>query len=246
MAVMPDSTRKKLCDAALNTLLAIIDPTGLVKGSAIFVKELSGRFKDLPDDQIATLASPTNEEMSDVLGQLRLATDNSASAAAGVARVEEEVRALRLAMHDHTPKELERRPSRRKRGRRRDSPPPPKEVRSISNAVVDGMVFLLLLDQYPEGVWGRTLARISGAWGHGEDPGSITVSYWALQGLVDLVGDDELPELDRFHDFLVRRMIEKGSMRAVGMMRNVGSDFRPKWEIVENRRHILRGTRARH
>ena len=121
--------------------------------------------------------------------------------------------------------------------------PPPVTVPSkvltlklpeVPAELVSGLVFLLLLDQNREGAWGRSLVKSSGSWGHAEDPGSITVSYWALQSLKAVTGEDSFPELEMFRDFLVRRQKSNG---AVGVRRNVGSSWMSAYEIVENRRH---------
>lgn len=111
---------------------------------------------------------------------------------------------------------------------------PPFRIPELDPKIVEAIVLLLLLDQYVDGVWGRSVYAVAGAYGHKNDPGSITVSHWASCALAGLSGIRDLPELKRFGDYLIKRQKRDG---AVGMRRNIGSDYRPAYEIAENRRH---------
>jgi len=107
---MADSTRKKLLDAALETILATADAAWWLKGPATFISEFSARFGDLPDEQQAALADATPETIREALMQLDLATKHAAYAAAGVDRIEDRIRELHDAVQRSTrkPKALKR------------------------------------------------------------------------------------------------------------------------------------------
>ena len=125
-----------------------------------------------------------------------------------------------------------------------------KEVRDsvcliVSSEIVHGLLFLLMLDQYPtggwpEGVWGRSLAPTSGFFGHEGDPGSISVSCWALQALRGLFPAEDIPEANNFREYLLSRQKANGG---IGMRKNVGSGKAAKYEIIENRRHTALGAK---
>jgi hypothetical protein len=114
-----------------------------------------------------------------------------------------------------------------------------KSVPHVSSEVLDGLTLLLLMDQFPIGVWGRSLAKIVGAYGHAEDPGSITVSHWAANALRAVQPIGQLPEIEAFSEYLLQRR-RKGS-GVIGMLKNLGTPFAPEYEIIENRRHTAVG-----
>lgn len=107
-------------------------------------------------------------------------------------------------------------------------------IPAIDTNLIGEILFLLLLDQYDDGVWGRSLAEVVVAYGHKEDPGSITVSCWATRALKKLSETGFIQELEKFRSYLLERQKPNG---AVGMRRNIGSDFSPAYEIIVNRRH---------
>jgi hypothetical protein len=114
-----------------------------------------------------------------------------------------------------------------------------KTVPSIPPNVLDGLTLLLLIDQYPIGVWGRSMADIVGAYGHAEDPGSITVSNWAANALRILQPEGRVPEIDAFSKYLLER--RRKDSGAIGMRKSLGNAFAPEYTIIENRRHTAVG-----
>lgn len=104
--------------------------------------------------------------------------------------------------------------------------------------MTNGLIFLLLLDQFSEGVWGHSLADTTGAYGHAEDPGSITISCWAVDAFEKMKDLDFIPEIERFKDYLLSRRNVNGG---IGMLKEVGSTWAGRKEIVENRRHTAIG-----
>ena len=109
-------------------------------------------------------------------------------------------------------------------------------VPDAAHEVVPSVLYLLLLDRFLEGPWGRSLANLAPAYGHKEDPASITVSYWALTALKSLFPDQDLPEIDDFRAFLLAGRTTDGG--GVGIRRTVTTPVAPpKYRIVENRRH---------
>ena len=101
--------------------------------------------------------------------------------------------------------------------------------------LLNGLTLLLLLDQFPIGVWGRSLASLGAAYGHPEDPGSITVSTWCADALMSLQGDGRVPEIELFTKYVHERRNQESG--AVGMRRQIGSGPFKDYTIVENRRH---------
>ena len=95
-----DSFGKKLLDATLRTLLASISVPVWLKAPASFVAELSARFRDLPEQEQATIRDAPDNEIADALFQLDLATKHAAAAVAGAVRIEDQVSALRAAIHE--------------------------------------------------------------------------------------------------------------------------------------------------
>lgn len=85
---MPDLTRKKLLDSALNALVKGIDLPTSIKLPAVFVAELAERFGDLSDDQRELLAEASDDAVRQAFQQIEFATRHAAEAAAGVYRVE--------------------------------------------------------------------------------------------------------------------------------------------------------------
>ena len=95
---MSDSTRKKLLDAALKTLIGIGDTQWYVKGPATFISEVSSRFGDIPEADKKILGEVTEEEIRQALSQLEFATSHSAETAAGVYRIEKDLKELSTAI----------------------------------------------------------------------------------------------------------------------------------------------------
>jgi hypothetical protein len=89
-------------------------------------------------------------------------------------------------------------------------------------------------DRFPEGLWGRSLAPSAGDYGHKEDPGSITVTFWGLRALAALSRSSVLPESAAFLSYLIARKSKQG---AVGMRKFVGTEFADAYMIIEHARH---------
>jgi hypothetical protein len=116
---------------------------------------------------------------------------------------------------------------------------------TVSYETAQGLLFLLVLDQYPaggwpEGVWGRSLAPTSGFYGHEGDPGSISVSCWAAQALAASFPQEKLPEISKFREYLLSRRKANGG---IGMRKSVGSGKAKKYDIIVNRRHTAPGAK---
>ncbi len=97
---MADSTRKKFLDAALKSLLAIADTQWYIKGAGTMISELSSKFGDLPEEEKAALAGVDAEELKQALSQIGFATSHSAEAAAGVYRIEEQLKEVGQAIQE--------------------------------------------------------------------------------------------------------------------------------------------------
>ncbi len=110
---------------------------------------------------------------------------------------------------------------------------------AVSEQVISGLALLLLLDRYPMGVWGRSLAATSGDYGHKEDPGSITASGWAVEALLRVFDEPKLPEAEEFINYILER--RKTINGAIGMRKSIGSDWAQRFGIIENRRHTATG-----
>ena len=92
------SKRKRIIDAGLKTLLATVDTTWWLKAPATFVSELASRFGDLAEDHQDALTDATPEQLQEALLRLNLAAQHAATAAAGIARIEDQVSALQEAI----------------------------------------------------------------------------------------------------------------------------------------------------
>lgn len=92
------SKRKRIIDAGLRTLLATVDTTWWLKTPATLASELASRFGDLPEDHQGALTDATPKQLQEALLQLDLATKHAATAAAGIARIEDQVSVLQEAI----------------------------------------------------------------------------------------------------------------------------------------------------
>ncbi len=112
---------------------------------------------------------------------------------------------------------------------------PTSTAPELSSGLLDGLTLMLLLDQYPIGVWGRSLMPLGAAYDHAEDPGSISVSSWCADALRDLQPVGKVPEIDLFTQYLLDR--RRADSWAVGMRKQVGSAPFKEYVIIENCRH---------
>lgn len=101
--------------------------------------------------------------------------------------------------------------------------------------LIEEITYVLLLDRYPIGVWGRSLAKSVAAYGHRDDLGSITVSWWVLEALSKIYGERSVLEIDSFKSYLDQRRTASG---AIGIRMNVASGWAaPTYQIIEHCRH---------
>jgi hypothetical protein len=106
--------------------------------------------------------------------------------------------------------------------------------------IIKNVILLLMADRFQKnGVWGRSLIDAAAFYGHAEDPGSITISYWTLKALDKVNSIYFKPFASDFFTYILERRKESG---AIGMKKNVGSDYAPKIEIIANNRHTAVGS----
>lgn len=105
----------------------------------------------------------------------------------------------------------------------------------LPSSLLEGLTVLLLMDQFPAGVWGRSLTPLEAAYRHKGDPGSITVSNWCADALRYLQPEGIVPEIQKFTEYLFDRRVDDSG--AVGMRKQIGSDFFPKYDVDKNCRH---------
>jgi len=104
----------------------------------------------------------------------------------------------------------------------------------------DSIIFLLLLDQFPIGLWGASLESTADLYGHIQDPGSITVSTHACLALSMVSGSSSLHPIQDYRKYLLSRRSQKG---AFGMLREKGTPKYPDAHILEHTRHTATALR---
>jgi DNA-binding winged helix-turn-helix (wHTH) protein len=114
-------------------------------------------------------------------------------------------------------------------------------TRSISGSPEEAMVFLLFVDQFPNGIWGASLENAAELWGHKNDPGSITISTRASIGLTSATGSTSLPPIAAYRKYLLSRCNRASG--AFGMLRDAGSSWMPDRRIQEHARHTATALR---
>jgi hypothetical protein len=115
------------------------------------------------------------------------------------------------------------------------------DVSSVqSNRFLERLYLLVLIDQFPNGIWGASLERDAGFYGHRDDPGSITVSTLCSIALNALGGQRTAPSVQRFRDYLNARRHDSG---AFGMLKETGSAKYPDKRILEHTRHTATALR---
>ena len=92
---MPESTRKRILDAALKALLAASDTAWWLKAPATFVAELAPKFDNLPDEQRLALSRAEPRELREAILQLENAAELREAVASGLVRIESLIKALR-------------------------------------------------------------------------------------------------------------------------------------------------------
>lgn len=104
---------------------------------------------------------------------------------------------------------------------------------AIPPKLISHLVFLLLADRFKDGLWGRSLSSTAGAYGHGDDQGSVSVSQWTIRSLTRAFPGQDLEETRQVCSFLLDRMQEG----TVGLRRNVGTPHAPAYQILQHNRH---------
>ncbi|WP_298507430.1 hypothetical protein [uncultured Kordia sp.] len=114
------------------------------------------------------------------------------------------------------------------------------EIYSKNNIerIIEDALLLLILDRFPIGVWGRSLASSSQSYGH-KDPGSVTVSLWVMNVLDKFeINEFESFFLD-FKNYLLNRRSSKNG--GIGMKKDIGSGYVPETGIRIHTRHTATG-----
>jgi hypothetical protein len=110
----------------------------------------------------------------------------------------------------------------------------PTSEASPLTTIGERLLFLLLVDQFPNGIWGASLLPTSGFYGHEGDPGSISISTQSAFAISDATGLEDAPAVLAFRKYLLRRQSPDG---AFGLLRERGTPKFPDSEIVKNARH---------
>lgn len=110
----------------------------------------------------------------------------------------------------------------------------PLELNVNPHSTFEVLYFLLLIDQFPNGIWGASLEDSADLYGHRGDPGSISVSTFSALAITRFTGSRTSPPIQAFRAYLQSRQSELG---AFGMKRDVGTAKFPKPEILEHSRH---------
>ena len=102
------------------------------------------------------------------------------------------------------------------------------------------LLFLLLIDQFPVGLWGASLEESSDLWGHKGDPGSITISTDSAKAITYATNSRTAEPICRYRRYLLSRQSPRG---AFGMRRTPGTFRFPEEEILEHTRHTAAALR---
>jgi hypothetical protein len=100
------------------------------------------------------------------------------------------------------------------------------------------MHLLLLLDQFPNGIWGASLESMGDLYGHKDDPGSISVTTFTAIAITGYTGSRNSEPIQDYRKYLQTRQSERG---AFGMKRARGTSRYPSFEILEHARHTAMG-----
>ena len=100
------------------------------------------------------------------------------------------------------------------------------------------MYLLLLLDQFPNGVWGASLEQSADLYGHKDDPGSISISTFSTFAITRFTGSRTAEAIQAYRKYLLSRQSGRG---AFGMKRSPGTSKYPKSEVLEHARHTATG-----
>lgn len=87
-------TRKKILDAALKTLLAIVETSVWIKAPATFISEISQKVSDLPEEQRSALKDANAQEIRHALNELSFIKKLGKTTFDGMLRIEENIKYL--------------------------------------------------------------------------------------------------------------------------------------------------------
>lgn len=102
------------------------------------------------------------------------------------------------------------------------------------------LLFLLLIDQFPNGLSGASLERNAEFYGHKGDPGSITISTYSARSITAVTGSWTAEPVRRYRSYLLSRRSPRG---AFGMRRSPGTPKYPEHPILEHARHTATALR---
>lgn len=100
------------------------------------------------------------------------------------------------------------------------------------------MYLLLLIDQFENGIWGASLESSVDLYGHGYDPGSISISTFSSFAITQFTGSRNAVPIQKYRAYLQDRQSARG---AFGMKREIGTKKYPQSEILEHARHTATG-----
>jgi hypothetical protein len=96
------------------------------------------------------------------------------------------------------------------------------------------LIMLLLIDQFPNGIWGASLETGAEYYGHKGDPGSISISTQSTLAITAATGSRYSREILAYRHYLLARQSPRG---AFGMLRETGTAKYPETQILEHSRH---------
>lgn len=117
---------------------------------------------------------------------------------------------------------------------------PYKQEQAIApdEAMFEALCLLLLIDQFPNGVWGASLEPSADLYGHNNDPGSITISTLSSLAITRFSGSRTAQPIIDYRGYLHERQSKSG---AFGMKRELGTGKYRMPKILEHARHTATG-----
>lgn len=115
--------------------------------------------------------------------------------------------------------------------------------RDIKNAqnMLNSMYLLLMIDQLPDGSWGRSITdKLREKFSLEKGKGSITATSLAIEGILNYTNNPEHHGIKKAMDFLLEHRKENGSYGPIVPI----SVYEGKYTIIENCRHTSTATRA--
>jgi hypothetical protein len=109
---------------------------------------------------------------------------------------------------------------------------------ATDESIFELLCLLLLIDQFPTGVWGASLESSADLYGHGNDPGSITISTLSSFSITHFTGSRNAQPIIDYRNYLQTRQSDSG---AFGMKRELGTGKYRMPKILEHARHTATG-----